>query len=274
LAGASIWLPAAGGIVAKKRRKKRRKKKRKQPKPRKRPIVDSFDLRPGRRLAAKYEVVASLGTGWEGEVYKIREVSTGIERAAKFFFPQRNPNNRTLTWYAKKLHKLRHCPIVIQYQTQERIVFRRHPITFLVSEYVEGELLSTFLRRQPGQRLSVFQGLHLLHALAAGIESIHALREYHGDLHTDNVIVRRYGLGFNLKLVDMFRWQMPKLQNIQDDVVDLIKIFHEAVGGLRHYARLPREAKQIICGLKRSLILKKFRTAGHLRRYLETLQWR
>jgi tRNA A-37 threonylcarbamoyl transferase component Bud32 len=242
-------------------------------KPQKRLYLETFNLAPGRPLARKYEVVTRLGTGWEGEVYKIRERSTGIERAAKFFFPQRNPKNRVLTWYAKKLHKLRHCPIVIQYQTQETITFRRQPVTFLVSEYVEGELLSAFLARQPGQRLSAFQALHLLYGLAAGIESIHQLREYHGDLHTDNVIVRRYGLGFNIKLVDMFRWEMPKRENIQDDVVDMVKIFHEAVGGAPRYARLPREAKAICCGLKRSLILKKFRTAGHLRRYLETMQW-
>lgn len=257
--------------MAKKRKKnERRKKKRVEP----RLVIDTFDLKPGRTLAGKFEVVACLGTGWEGEVYKIREITTGIERAAKFFFPQRNPNNRTLTWYARKLHKLSDCPIVIQYQTQEKIVFRRQPVAFLVSEFVEGELLSAFLARQPGQRMSVFQALHLLHGLAAGIESIHALREYHGDLHTDNVIVQRYGLGFHLKLVDMFRWEMPKRQNIYDDVVDLVKIFHEAVGGARHYARLPAEAKGILCGLKRSLILKKFRTAGQLRRYLETMHWR
>ncbi|MFQ5778684.1 MAG: protein kinase [Terriglobia bacterium] len=235
--------------------------------------IDTFDFSPGRPLAGKYEIVSRLGAGWEGEVYKIRERSTGIERAAKFFFPQRNPKNRVLTWYAKKLHKLRNCPIVIQYQTQETVTFRRRPITFLVSEYVEGELLSKFLAGQPGQRLSVFQGLHLLYSLAAGIESIHHLREYHGDLHTDNVIVRRYGLGFHLKLVDMFRWSVPKQENIHDDVCDLVRLFYDAVGGRKHYARLSREAKGICCGLKRSLILRKFRTAGRLRQYLETLPW-
>ena len=113
----------------------------------------------------------------------------------------------------------------------------------------------------------------VLSAVAAGIGSIHHLREYHGDLHTDNIIVQRYGLGFNLKLVDMFRWGTPKQENIQDDVCNLIRIFYDAVGGARHYAKLPPEAKDICCGLKRSLILKKFRTAGHLQRYLETIQW-
>jgi tRNA A-37 threonylcarbamoyl transferase component Bud32 len=203
----------------------------------------------------------------------VREVATGIERAAKFFFPERNPRNRTATFYAKKLHKLRHSPIVIQYHTQETVRWRGTPISFLVSEYVEGELLSEFLARQPGGRLTPFQGLHLLHALASGIESIHHMREYHGDLHTDNVVVRRFGLGYNLKLIDMFHWGPARKETIHDDVVDLVRILYDALGGQKHYARNPPEIKAICCGLKRTLILKKFRSAGQLREYLETMQW-
>ncbi len=37
---------------------------------------DSFNLSPGRILAKKYEVVSLLGSGWEGEVYLIREIAT------------------------------------------------------------------------------------------------------------------------------------------------------------------------------------------------------
>jgi tRNA A-37 threonylcarbamoyl transferase component Bud32 len=236
-------------------------------------MIDTFGLYPGRVLARKYEVVSLLGTGWEGEVYKVRELATGIERAAKFFFPQRNPRDRTVNFYAKKLHKLRDCPILIQYHTQEQIIFHRKPLTFLVSDYVEGELLSVFLARQTGKRLPVFQGLHLLHTLASGIAMIHNQREYHGDLHTDNVIVRRHGLGFEVKLIDMLHWGAPRPENIHDDVCDLVRIFYDAIGGQKHYAKQSSEAKAICCGLKRSLILKKFRTAGQLRDYLETMEW-
>ncbi|HKJ09805.1 MAG TPA: protein kinase [Gammaproteobacteria bacterium] len=237
------------------------------------PEVTAFDLQPGRIVARKYDILAHLGTGWEGEVYLVRERSTGIERAAKFFFPQRNPGDRTATRYARKLHKLHHCPIVIQYHTQETITWKGIPVTFLVSDFVEGELLSDFLARQPGKRLQAFPALHLLHALASGIECIHQMREYHGDLHSENIIIQRYGLGFDLKLLDLFHWGAPRPENIHDDVIDLIRIFYEALGGRRHYARLPPEIKAICCGLKRSLILKKFKTAGQLREYLETMQW-
>ncbi|UCC13129.1 MAG: protein kinase [candidate division WOR-3 bacterium] len=235
--------------------------------------IQTFGFQPGRILAGKYEVVSFLGSGWEGEVYRVRERESKIERAAKFFFPQRNIAKRATKFYARKLHKLRNCPILIQYHTQERITYRRMPILFLVSEFVEGELLSTFLRHQPGKRLTVFEGLHLLHALAAGIESIHRAREYHGDLHDDNIIIQRQGLTFHVKVVDMYYWGAPNADNIRDDVCNLIRIFYDAIGGARWYAKHPREVKKICCGLKRSLIIKKFRTAGHLRRYLETMQW-
>jgi len=80
--------------------------------------IESFDLKPGRPLARKYEILSRLGAGWEGEVYRIREKNTGIERAAKLFFPHRNIRNRTAKNYARKLHKLRDCPIVIHYHTE------------------------------------------------------------------------------------------------------------------------------------------------------------
>jgi len=237
------------------------------------PHLESFEFRVGDVLADKYEIAKHLGAGWEGEVYLVRELSTGIERAAKFFFPQRNPRNATLTYYAKKLHRLRHCPILIQYHTQETVNYLGVPVTFVVSEYVEGELLRDFLRRQPGKRLDPYQALHLLHALASGIESVHHLREYHGDLHSENIIVKRAGLGFDIKLLDLYRWRAPRRVNIQDDVVDLVRIFYDALGGRAHYSSQPPEVKDICCGLKRTLILKKFSTAGQLRERLETMRW-
>ncbi|MGH2570950.1 MAG: hypothetical protein ACRDGR_06975 [bacterium] len=153
-------------------------------------------MRPGRILAGKYEVVRQLGQGWEG----------------------RNPNDRTAKFYARKLHKLRHYPILIQYHGRETFVHQGQRITFLVSEFVEGE-------RANG-----------------------SAREYHG-------------------------WDTPRPENIRDDVIDMIRIFYDALGGKKHYANQPEEVKAICCGLRRSFITAKFRTAGQLRQYLETMEW-
>jgi len=235
--------------------------------------LDHFNLAPGRVLARKYEVISLLGAGWEGEVYLVREVATGIERTAKIFFPQRNPRDKAVRFYAKKLHKLRHCPIVIQYSAQDHITVKGVPVTLLISEYVEGELLSQFIQRQPGKRLQPYQALHVLHALACGMESVHRIGEYHGDLHTDNIILQRYGLGFDMKLVDLFQSPSSKRTAIQDDTVEMVRIFYESIGGQKHYAKQPKAVKDIINGMKRTLILKKFRSASQLREYIETMQW-
>lgn len=239
----------------------------------KRMRVNSFEFEPGTIVAGKYKLLERLGAGWEGEVYLIRETTTGIERTAKFFYPQRNQRDKALKFYARKLHKLRQCHMVIQYHTQERTTFSGIPISFLVSEYVHGELLSEFLARQPGKRLTAFQAVHLLYALAKGIGCIHQKCEYHGDLHPENIIVERYGLTFELKLLDMFHWGKPSASNIRNDVVDLVRIFYDALGGQKQYAKQGEQVKYICCGLKRSMITKKFRTAEQLRAYLELMNW-
>ena len=236
-------------------------------------ILKSFGFKPGQRFLGKYEVISLLGAGWEGEVYHVCEIATGIERAAKFFFPHRNTRNRAFNYYAKKLYKLRHCPILIQYHTHEVVTYRRQQIKFLVSEFVEGTLLKDFVQRQPNGKLSIFEGLHLLYVLAEGLEYIHQIREYHGDLHWENIIVNREGIGFDINLVDFYHWGPPKGENIREDVCDVIRIFYNCIGGQKHYHTHPLEIKQICCGLKRSLITKKFKTAGHLRQYLETMEW-
>ena len=235
--------------------------------------IDRFDFTTGDRIAENYEILSLLGKGWEGEVYLVREIGTRIERTAKFFYPQRNIGDRTIRFYARKLHKLRTCPIVIQYHTRGRIEVDGLPVSFLVSEYAQGEILSEFLEHQPGKRLQPFMAIHLLYALARGIQCIHSLGEYHGDLHTDNIIVQRFGLNFDLKLVDMFHWGKPSAENIREDVINLIRIFYDVLGGQRFYAKHPQAVKDICCGLKRSLICRKFRSAAAICTHLERFEW-
>ena len=57
------------------------------------------------------------------------------------------------------------------------------------------------------------------------------------------------------------------------DVVDLVRLLYDAVGGKKHYASQPPEIKAICKGLRRDLIGKAFPTARHLREYLEAFKW-
>lgn len=235
--------------------------------------ITSFELKPGRVIGGKYVVHAKLGGGWEGEVYKVVERKTGAHRAAKLFFPKRNIRDRAVTFYARKLERLRKCPIVIQYHHSETVRHRGVPITCLISEYVEGELLSRFIARQPGKRLHPYEALHLTYALARGLEQIHKVREYHGDLHDGNVLVGKAGIFYDVKLVDFFHWGSPTPAHIREDVIDLVRLLYDAVGGRKRYASQPPEIKAICRGLRRDLIGRDFPTARHLREYLEVFTW-
>jgi serine/threonine protein kinase len=236
-------------------------------------VKGSYDLKPGQVLADTYTVLSLLGSGWEGEVYRVRERRTRIERAAKLFYPHRNPQGKTATTYARKLHKLRRCEVLIRYHSTCKVEVGGEEVTCLVSECVEGELLSAFLARQRGKRLTAFQAVHLLYGLACGVERIHQHGEYHGDLHSDNVIVQGCGLEFDLKLLDLYKHEGSRTENQRDDLVALIHIFYESLGGKRTYANQPDEVKQIVRGLKRSLILDRFRSVFDLCVYLENLRW-
>lgn len=232
-----------------------------------------FDLEAGRTLGPNYFIVEYLGGGWEGEVYKVEERKTGIVRAAKLFYPHRNVRQLALLRYARKLHKLRSCPIVIQYHHRGLGRVRREQIDFLVSDLAEGEMLSVFLEGQKRKRMTPFEALHLLYALAVGMEPVHYMGEYHGDIHTDNIMVSRKGLGFNVHLLDFFHLGRATREKIQWDIIDMINVLYEMIGGDDGYRKAGPEIRQIIRGRKHSLIRERFKTAGQLRIALDNIDW-
>ena len=235
--------------------------------------VKRFDFASGRRVAGKYDIERPLGSGWEGEVYVIVERTTGIRRAAKFYYPHRDPMGKAAIAYARKLDALRHCPILMQYHHQEIAYVKRRKVTVVISELVEGQKLSEFLAGQGPKGLSTFEALNVLYVLAKGISPIHARGEYHGDIHDDNIMIRRQGVGFEVKLLDFFDLGKPTKAKIHKDVLNLVEVFHVICGGRGQYARQPKVVKDIVRGLKDSLILQRFQSAGDIQRHLENLQW-
>jgi serine/threonine protein kinase len=232
-----------------------------------------FNLRPGLTLGRNYYVVEFLGSGWEGEVYKVEERRTGILRAAKIFYDRRRLEPAQLKRYTHKLHKLRACPVITQYHHRDVARVGGRQVEILVSDFAEGTLLSTYLKQQPGKRLVSFEALHLIHALAQGVEQIHLLGEYHGDIHTDNILVLKRGLGFEVHLIDFLDLGRATHEKIQVDVYDLIGVLYELIGGVSGYRRCGQEIRGLVMGRKHSLISRKFKTAGQFRLALENLKW-
>ena len=109
--------------------------------------------------------------------------------------------------------------------------------------------------------------------MVRGLEFIHANREYHGDLHTENIIIKKFGLEFDIKIIDFHHWGDSKKDNQDEDIIKTIRLFYDILGGQKYYKKLPPSIKYIICGLKRNLILSRFKTMTQLKSHLELMDW-
>jgi len=230
-------------------------------------------LQLGRKVGKSYVVERFIGGGSEGEVYQLRDTRTGIHRAAKLYHPDIDPDHRKAARHARKLDTLRHCPIVLQYHHSEVITVRGAQRIALISELVEGEPLQAWIERHRGKRADPYVAMHVLYHLVCGLEDIHERGEYHADVHTENILIRQRGVGFELKLIDFYDWGRPTRAKQDQDTADAIRVFHDMVGGARHYARLPAEAKYLCAALRPTLIKQRFPTAAALRHHLDTFDW-
>jgi len=139
-------------------------------------------------------VQSALGSGSEGEVYRIVERDTGIHRAAKLYFAQQGPQSKNVVWHARKLNKLRHCGIVLQYHHTQMVQVGRRRVLCLISELCDGHQLEKWVANQRGARLPVYVALHVLYHLTRGLEQIHGLGEYHADVHSQNILIKPWGV--------------------------------------------------------------------------------
>ena len=56
-------------------------------------------------------------------------------------------------------------------------------------------------------------------------------------------------------------------------MIDCIRLFYDMLGGQPRYRTVRPELKQIICGLKASLITRRYPTARRLREHLDEFVW-
>jgi tRNA A-37 threonylcarbamoyl transferase component Bud32/Tol biopolymer transport system component len=149
-------------------------------------------LSPGTRLGP-YELVALLGSGGMGEVYRAKDSRLGRTVAIKVL-PQHvldNPARRQrLEREARAASRLSHPHICALFDVGEH-----DGIHFIVMEYLEGETLAERLRRGP---LPIAQVLRSATEIADALHHAHRAGVVHRDLKPANVMLTAAGV----KLLD------------------------------------------------------------------------
>ncbi|HEY3171970.1 MAG TPA: protein kinase, partial [Thermoanaerobaculia bacterium] len=149
-------------------------------------------LLPGKRLGP-YEIVAAIGAGGMGEVYRARD--TRLERtvAVKVLPTHLSASDEVRQRFereAKTISSLSHPHICALYD-----VGNQDGVEFLVMEYLEGETLSERLAKGP---LAFDQLLRYGLEIADALDKAHRQGIVHRDLKPGNVMITKSGV----KLLD------------------------------------------------------------------------
>lgn len=150
-----------------------------------RTVIADGHFAPGTLLADRYRIVAQLGKGGMGEVYRADDLKLGHSVALKFL-PRHLAHDRG------RLERL-FGEVRIGRQVSHPHVCRLYDIVewegthFISMEYVDGEDLASLIRRIG--RLPMDKALEIARDLAAGLAAAHDLGVVHRDLKPANIMI-------------------------------------------------------------------------------------
>jgi eukaryotic-like serine/threonine-protein kinase len=147
-------------------------------------------LTPGQRLGC-YEVIALLGSGGMGQVFRARDPRLQREVALKVLQTNDPEHRRRFEREALSIAALNHPNIVTIYSVEEE-----DGVPFLTMELIEGTPLSKMIR--PGG-MALMELLPLAISIAEGLAAAHDRGIVHRDLKPANVMVLRDG---RVKMLD------------------------------------------------------------------------
>jgi eukaryotic-like serine/threonine-protein kinase len=144
-------------------------------------------LQPGEQLGP-YEIVAPLGRGGMGEVYRARDTRLRREVAVKLLPDTAANDEDSLDRFHRETHvvaALNHPNIVAMYDSGEH---RGSP--YAVTELLEGETLAERLRTGP---LAPKRAAEIASQIADALAAAHAKGVIHRDIKPENVFLTRDG---------------------------------------------------------------------------------
>src|SRR5271165_4336283 len=140
---------------------------------------------PGRLLAGRYRIIALLGKGGMGEVYRADDLTLGQAVAMKFLPDEASRDEGLLERFRNEVRIAR--------RVSHPNVCRVYDVgdvdgqTFFTMEYVDGEDLASLLRRIG--RLPADKALEIARQLCAGLAAAHSKGVLHRDLKPANIML-------------------------------------------------------------------------------------
>jgi len=140
---------------------------------------------PGRLLAGRYRIIALLGRGGMGEVYRADDLTLGQQVALKFLPDEAARDQGLLERFKNEVRiarRVSHPNVCRVYDVGD---VDGH--NFFTMEYVDGEDLASLLRRIG--RLPEDKALDIARQLCAGLAAAHAKGVLHRDLKPANIML-------------------------------------------------------------------------------------
>ena len=146
-----------------------------------------MSIAPGTRLGP-YEILAPIGAGGMGEVYKAKDTRLDRTVAIKVLPSHVSDNPQLRERFereARAVSRLNHPHICTLHD-----VGQEDGVDFLVMEYLEGEDLAKRLKKGP---LPLDQALHHAIEIADALDKVHRQGVVHRDLKPGNIMLTKPG---------------------------------------------------------------------------------
>jgi eukaryotic-like serine/threonine-protein kinase len=150
----------------------------------------------GRRLGA-YQILAPIGAGGMGEVYRARDTRLGREVAIKILPRVFTADADRLARFAREarvLASLNHRHIAAIYGLEDAPTEAGSPVHALVLELVEGETLAKRIARTGSKGLPVKDALDIARQIADALDAAHEKGIVHRDLKPANIRITPQGV--------------------------------------------------------------------------------
>ena len=148
-------------------------------------LVSEGRFLPGRLIAGRYRIIALLGKGGMGEVYRADDLTLGQAVAMKFLPEQATSQEGMLERFKNEVRiarRVSHPNVCRVYDVGDV-----DGATFFTMEYVDGEDLASLLRRIG--RLPQDKAVEIARQICAGLAAAHAKGVLHRDLKPANIML-------------------------------------------------------------------------------------